>query len=403
MNTEFLFADRQFTLIRYPEKHQHVSLQAWDSADELLIEHIETSLSEGAITTSTAPKMMIFNDDFGVLGCWFAHVEPLWVSDSYIAYRSLLENLTANQLTPSIKDTAITAPVQTLTSVDSLSFTPASDVDIVVIKIPRALALLEQQLIDIQRYITPDTHVVAAGKVKTITKSVLGLFEKYIGKTTTSLAKKKSRLVFATRDNTKTHAKSPYPTRWQAKGTAGQTLTLDNLANVFSRQSLDIGARIMLEHMTVSANDVIVDLGCGNGVLGVNALALAPDAKVIFVDESYMALESARLNVLNNFPDKIDQCEFVASNCLEALLERSQRPTVTKILCNPPFHQQNAITDHIAWQMFTDSRDLLVKSGHLVVVGNRHLDYHIKLKKLFGGAKVLASDKKFVILGTAKR
>ena len=59
--------------------------------------------------------------------------------------------------------------------------------------------------------------------------------------------------------------------------------------------------------------------------------------------------------------------------------------------------------NHIAWQMFTDSRELLIKSGHLVVVGNRHLDYHIKLKKLFGGAKVLASDKKFVILGTAKR
>ncbi len=116
-----------------------------------------------------------------------------------------------------------------------------------------------------------------------------------------------------------------------------------------------------------------------------------------------MALESARLNVLNNFPDKIDQCEFVASNCLETLINRENKPAVTKILCNPPFHQQNAITDHIAWQMFTDSRDVLIKSGHLVVVGNRHLDYHIKLKKLFGGAKVLASDKKFVILGTAKR
>jgi 23S rRNA (guanine1835-N2)-methyltransferase len=37
MNTEFSMAERQFTLIRYPEKHQHKSLQAWDSADELLI------------------------------------------------------------------------------------------------------------------------------------------------------------------------------------------------------------------------------------------------------------------------------------------------------------------------------------------------------------------------------
>ena len=410
MNTEFIFADRQFSLIRYPEKHQHISLQAWDSADELIIEHIESLLSEGAFQIGTGESdgsMMIFNDDFGALGCWFSHLAPYWISDSYISLRSLHENLKANQLLDTSdtdkSDALKTAPVQTLTSVESSTFTPAKAPQIIVVKVPRALALLEQQLIDLQKYITPDTQIIATGKVKAITKSVLNLFERYIGPTTTSLAKKKSRLIFASPRPSLKQADSPYPTRWQCKSTTGITLTIDNLANTFARQSLDIGARIMLEHMTVSANDVVVDLGCGNGVLGVNALSLAPDAKVIFVDESYMALESARLNVLNNFPDKIDQCEFVASNCLETLLQREYKPAVTKILCNPPFHQQNAITDHIAWQMFTDSRDLLIKSGHLVVVGNRHLDYHIKLKKLFGGAKVLASDKKFVILGTAKR
>ena len=410
MNTEFIFADRQFSLIRYPEKHQHISLQAWDSADELIIEHIESLLSEGAFPIGTGESdgsMMIFNDDFGALGCWFSHLAPYWISDSYISLRSLYENLKANQLLDTSdtdkSDALKTAPVQTLTSVESSTFTPAKAPQIIVVKVPRALALLEQQLIDLQKYITPDTQIIATGKVKAITKSVLNLFERYIGPTTTSLAKKKSRLIFASPRPSLKQADSPYPTRWQCKSTTGITLTIDNLANTFARQSLDIGARIMLEHMTVSANDVVVDLGCGNGVLGVNALSLAPDAKVIFVDESYMALESARLNVLNNFPDKIDQCEFVASNCLETLLQREYKPAVTKILCNPPFHQQNAITDHIAWQMFTDSRDMLIKSGHLVVVGNRHLDYHIKLKKLFGGAKVLASDKKFVILGTAKR
>lgn len=410
MNTEFIFADRQFSLIRYPEKHQHVSLQAWDSADELIIEHVETLLSDEALSIDGGENngpIMIFNDDFGVLGCWFSHLAPYWISDSYISLRSLHENLKANQLLNTSEvaatDELQTAPVQTLTSVQSLTFKPEKAPRLVVLKVPRALALLEQQLIDLQKYVTPDTRIVATGKVKAITKSVLNLFERYIGPTTTSLAKKKSRLVFATPRESLKLSDSPYPTRWQCKSTMGAPLTIDNLANAFSRQSLDIGARIMLEHMTVSANDVVVDLGCGNGVLGVNALTLAPDAKVIFVDESYMALESARLNVLNNFPDKIDQCEFVASNCLETLINRENKPAVTKILCNPPFHQQNAITDHIAWQMFTDSRDLLIKSGHLVVVGNRHLDYHIKLKKLFGGAKVLASDKKFVILGTAKR
>jgi len=410
MNTEFIFADRQLSLIRYPEKHQHVSLQAWDSADELVIEHLESLLSENELSigdNESTPSLMIFNDDFGALGCWFSHLAPYWVSDSYISLRSLHENLKANSLIRASEGSCTqelkTSPVKTLTSVESASFKPACAPAVVVIKVPRALALLEQQLIDLQAYITPETQVIATGKVKAITKSALNLFEKYIGPTTTSLAKKKSRLIFATPRDSLKQATSPYPTRWQCKSTMGAALIIDNLANTFARQSLDIGARIMLEHMTVSANDVVVDLGCGNGVLGVNALSLAPDAKVIFVDESYMALESARLNVLNNFPDKIEQCEFVASNCLETLLNRENKPAVTKILCNPPFHQQNAITDHIAWQMFTDSRDLLVKSGHLVVVGNRHLEYHIKLKKLFGGAKVLASDKKFVILGTAKR
>lgn len=395
MNTAFSLADRQFTLIRYPAKHQHKSLQAWDSADELLIEHIEPQLSEH----SHQATMAIFNDDFGALGCWFAHLAPAWISDSYISRRSLLENLQLNE---------IANQLSILSSVDSLSYAPVPPPDYVVIKIPRALALLEQQLIDLKKYVTPQTQVIAAGKVKTVTKSVLSLFETYLGPTTTSLAKKKSRLVFCTPSNTLKDTTSPYPTSWQCKANTGKSLTVSNHANVFSRQSLDIGARIMMPHMAVVNNDNVIDLGCGNGVLGLNALAMAPECNVTFVDESYMAIESAKENVNTNFPDQIDQCQFVASNCLESLLTNltpynENNTPYTKVFCNPPFHQQNAITDHIAWQMFSDAKALLNKGGHLVVVGNRHLDYHIKLKRLFGGVKVLASDKKFVILVAAKR
>jgi 23S rRNA (guanine1835-N2)-methyltransferase len=400
MNTEFILADRQFTLIRYPEKHQHVSLQAWDSADELLINHVEAALSDKPLDG----PMVIFNDDFGAIGCWFTHYNPIWISDSYIALRSLRENLALNKVTPEVTaDGAITSPVQSLTSVESLHISTPRAPAMILIKVPRTLALLEQQLIDIKRVATANTRIIAAGKAKNITRTVLSLFEKILGITTTSLAKKKSRLIFCELDETKADVPSPYPTTWPCTLPTGQTVQLANLANVFSRQSLDIGARIMLPHMTVSSNDIVVDLGCGNGVLGLQALSMAPDCKVIFVDESFMAVESARHNVLTNFPDKIDQCEFIASNCLEALLERSDRPAVTKVLCNPPFHQQNAITDHIAWQMFQDARELLVRSGHLIVVGNRHLEYHIKLKRLFGGTNIIASDNKFVILGTAKR
>ncbi|WP_414829738.1 methyltransferase [Alteromonas sp. H39] len=393
-NTHFSHAGRSFNLIRYPANHQHKSLQAWDSADELLMSHCDDTLQDDA-------RLMIFNDDFGALGCWYAHNQPLWISDSWIAHRSLQENLNANGLTCDISDTGrVSSPVNALTSVDALSVTPTT----VIIKIPRTLALLEQQLIDLRRCISADTQLVAAGKVKAITRSVLALFEKYIGPTTTSLAKKKARLIFCTpSEPLPTVKSSPFPTRWTARLATGQSVSVANHANVFSRQSLDIGARFMLEHMRVENTDKVIDLGCGNGVLGLNALSMAPQCHVTFVDESFMALASAHQNVAENFPDKLEQCRFEPSNCLETLLNEPDHNSYTKVLCNPPFHQQNTITDHIAWQMFHDSRELLVKGGHLIVVANRHLDYHVKLKRLFGGVKVLASQQKFVILSAAKR
>ena len=393
MNTEFILADRQFTLIRYPEKHQHVSLQAWDSADELLISHVDDLVSE----QSLSGNMLIFNDDFGALGCWFTQHNPIWISDSFIALKSLGENLKANQLNPVIDDNdKISAPVRSLTSVESLTLDTHLAPDIILIKVPRTLALLEQQLIDIRKVATPDTQIIAAGKVKSITKSVLALFENILGPTTTSLAKKKSRLIFCQVSPALRPKTNDYPSRWTCTLPTGKTVQLNNHANVFS-------ARVLLPHMTVSSNDVVVDLGCGNGVLGLQALAMAPDCRVFFVDESYMAVESARLNVLENFPDEIDQCEFVASNCLETLLQQPARPTFSKVLCNPPFHQQNTITDHIAWQMFHDAYELLEKGGHLIVVANRHLDYYHTLKRLFGGVTTLASQNKFVIFSAAKR
>ncbi|RDV28012.1 methyltransferase domain-containing protein [Alteromonas aestuariivivens] len=390
MNTQFSLFDRTLSLIRYPARHQHKSLQAWDSADELLITEIQQD------ATQPEGQCIIFNDDFGALGCWFADERPFWVSDSWIAQRSLLENLEANTAQYNQPPA-----VHYLTSMDPLPQAPA----MVLIKIPRTLALLEHQLIALRQVVTANTRIIAAGKVKSITRSVLALFERYIGPTQTSLAVKKSRLIFTT-VNSELCARpvtSPYPTTWSYTHQDGTHLSLTNHANVFSRQSLDIGARLMLGHMQADNSDRLIDLGCGNGILGLSALAQAPQCQVTFVDESFMALASARENVQTNFPERLPQCEFVASNCLETLLSDKRSGEFTKVLCNPPFHQQNTITDHIAWQMFHDAREALGKGGHLIVVANRHLDYHHKLKRLFGGVKLLASDKKFVILSAAKR
>ena len=48
--------------------------------------------------------------------------------------------------------------------------------------------------------------------------------------------------------------------------------------------------------------------------------------------------------------------------------------------------------------MFVDAHKVLRPGGHLVVVGNRHLAHHAKLKKIFGGVNNLGSNAKFVVL-----
>jgi 23S rRNA (guanine1835-N2)-methyltransferase len=385
MNTSLTLLDKNLQLVRYPQELQHPSWQAWDAADEYLIEYVEQNFQD-----LQSHSISIYNDDFGALACWFAAAKPLWVSDSYVAKQSCLINLQQNEL-----------PTESVTFYDSV--TPVdSPAELVLLKIPKTTALLEQQLIDLQVRVSPATKVIAAGKANLIQKSTLALFEKYLGVTTTSLAKKKARLIFCQPTGTKSHS-SPYPTIWF---TDKPRFEISNLANVFARQQLDIGARFMLEHLTKLPNldnKTVVDLGCGNGVLGLSILNQNKHTQVVFVDESYMAVASAKQNVIVNLHKKESQSEFIVNNCLDNFTQKSKFFEVDIVLCNPPFHQQNAITDHIAWQMFKDAKLVLKNGGQLFVVGNRHLDYPNKIKKLFGNATTVATNQKFSILSATKR
>jgi 23S rRNA (guanine1835-N2)-methyltransferase len=258
---------------------------------------------------------------------------------------------------------------------------------------------LEHQLCQLQYIVDNNTQIVAAGKAKSIQKSTLQLFEKYIGPTRTSLAKKKSRLIFSEVIDCKNHP-NPYPTIWK---TESPVLKISNHANVFARQQLDIGGRFLIENLPRCNNKTVIDLGCGNGVVGLNVLHQSPSSRIIFIDESYMAVESAKQNVQNNMLDKMHQCEFLVSNCLEQYAELEQHEKVDLVLCNPPFHQQNVITDHIALQMFKDAKQHLKSGGELRIVGNRHLDYPQKIKRLFGGYSLIANNNKFSIISAIKR
>ncbi|MEL5503900.1 23S rRNA (guanine(1835)-N(2))-methyltransferase RlmG [Serratia ureilytica] len=366
---------QQLELERYPQQEESTQLQAWEAADEYLLQQLENVDIGGR-------PVLIFNDNFGTLACALHAHRPYSVSDSYMSQLATRHNLKLNGLDP-----------EQVTLLDSLAELPAAPA-VVLIRVPKALALLEQQLRALRHVVTEDTLIVAGAKARDVHTSTMQLFEKVLGPTRTSLAWKKARLIFCQAADIVPPAAAE-TTNWTLDG---NDWLIHNHANVFSRGSLDIGARLFLDHLPRGLNGHIVDLGCGNGVIGLTALAQNPDAQVTFVDESYMAVASSELNVEHNLPQELDRCQFEVNNALAGI----ERESVQAVLCNPPFHQQHAITDHTAWQMFCDAKRCLQVGGELRIVGNRHLDYHQKLKRLFGNCTLVASNKKFVILRAVK-
>ncbi|WP_455812274.1 23S rRNA (guanine(1835)-N(2))-methyltransferase RlmG [Pseudomonas graminis] len=367
-------SNRMLTLHRFPQMREESPLQAWDAADEYVLQH----LGDAPVSGPT----LIFNDTFGALACALAGEGVYSISDSWLNQQATRQNLALNHLDE--------ADVQLLDSLSPLPAAPAR----VLIKVPKTLALLEQQLRALRDVVTPETQIIAAGKAKDIHTSTLQLFEKVLGPTTTSLARKKARLIFGTFSAPELKESEVIAT-WPLDGTPYE---IHNHANVFSRGGLDIGARFFLQHLPSDLEGEIVDLGCGNGVIGLMALQQNPLAQVHFVDESYMAVASSRMNIEVNSPQDLDRSTFHVNNSLAGY--PSDR--LHAVLCNPPFHQQSAVTDHIAWQMLRDARRCLQDGGELRIVGNRHLDNYHKMKKLFGNCTTVASNQKFVVLRSVK-
>ncbi|MFJ5177736.1 methyltransferase [Streptomyces griseoviridis] len=368
-------------LTRFPEDPRD-QLRAWDASDEYLLGHLA---DDKVPLTGT---VVVVGDRWGALVTALAAHEPVQITDSYLTQEATRANL-ARAGVP-------TGTVRLLTTQDE----PPDRVDVLLVRVPKSLALLEDQLRRLAPAVHADTVVVGAGMVKEIHTSTLRLFERIIGPTRTSLAVKKARLIFSTPDPALKRAANPWPYRYALPDGVGPVSghTVVNHAGVFCADRLDVGTRFFLQHLpTGPAGRRVVDLGCGNGVVG-TAVALAdPTAEVLFVDESFQAVASAEATYkANGVPG---HAEFRVGDGLTGVADGS----ADVVLNNPPFHSHQTTTDATAWRMFTGARRVLRPGGELWVVGNRHLGYHLKLRKLFGRCELVAGDRKFVVLKAVRR
>lgn len=353
-------------LQRYPARRDE-PLQAWCSADLLLLEEMHRLGIAG-------DKLLVVNDEHGALAVPAGAAE-LW-TDSALAALALAHNLDANGRPP--------IPVTWSTEA------PTTTAALVALRVPKQLPYFEYQLARLASCTRAGTTVLAAGMDKHLSPRVAGLLEHYIGPTQRHRGHRKARLFSACRD-ARPAPPPPEPAAYHCDAAGGE---LRALPNVFSRDRLDGGSRLLLDTLPLlSPAGTVIDLACGNGVLGLAALQRGLAAELVFADESAMAITSAQGNLARLFPKLAGECSFHHGDGLLAYTGAA----AGLILCNPPFHLNHVVDEYAGRRLLAQCAAQLAPGGSLCLVANRHLDYAPALRRDFRHIKKLAADRRFTV------
>jgi 23S rRNA (guanine1835-N2)-methyltransferase len=354
------------SLTRWPVREAD-PLQAWDGADRYLLEALRERSIDGDV--------LVVDDAFGALGTALAGRARAW-GDSELARLALTANLERTGR-PEVPWTPMTQA-------------PPGDVAAVVGRLPRSTRRLQWLLQQLSQVLPVGTPVLLSEKSKRVQKSMVAAVDAAIGSANSTLARHRARLVVAERDGRA--APVVAPRTWEVE----PGLIVRGWPGVFGEERIDGGTALLLPAVPSGVSGTIVDLGCGAGPLGLVAAKRNPAAAIVFRDESHLAVASARRAFAQS--GLTNRTRFEPADVLDGVPSES----VDVVLCNPPFHQGQAVSRRVAAHMFKESARVLREGGRLLVVGNRHLAYHVALKGLFGAVQTRASDRRFVVL-EAKR
>ncbi|GHC19050.1 methyltransferase [Aidingimonas halophila] len=165
-------------------------------------------------------------------------------------------------------------------------------------------------------------------------------------------------------------------------------LTLASHPGVFGHGKLDDGTRLLLSTLDAYLPDAtrsVLDLGCGDGVIG--AWLASRGADVTLVDINLFAVEAARRTLAINDL----QGEALPSDVYSALEDRRFDMIVT----NPPFHQERRIDYGHTARLIQEAPSHLASGGQLLMVANAFLPYPDLLESTFGKFEIVADDRRY--------
>ena len=368
--------NERYSLKRYPAQHQK-ELRAWDTADLYL-------LRELSVVSPEVKHLAIINDKFGALTLPLSALNPLCYGDSWMSRRATELNLKLNRLD---------APWVFEESLDQLSAHHPPP-HYVIGRVPKSTSQLIHILRTLNQWLDEGAVLMLAGMDKHLSRGQYQQLAKHFGPSRYLPGVQKARVWVAQCD--KSLARAPHTS--PELSIPDYQLRLTASPNVFSHDKVDIGSRFFLDHLSqVPIRERVADMACGYGVLGLAYLSRVPHAQMILCDESFQAVRSTQINLSRNAPHA--QARVYADDGLKRLAPSS----LDLVLCNPPFHQHHTVSTDIAHALFRDAERALSAGGELWIVANRHLSYHLILKKLFKECSVEASSSKFCILRSIKR
>ncbi|MFC5468776.1 class I SAM-dependent methyltransferase [Cohnella suwonensis] len=172
----------------------------------------------------------------------------------------------------------------------------------------------------------------------------------------------------------------------------GHKLKLTSDAGVFSRDGVDYGSRVLIEHMDIPQQASVLDVGCGYGPIGLIAARLAPQGHATLIDINERAVGLATANAKAN---GIENVIIAQSDLYSAVVNR----TFDVILSNPPIRAGKAVVH----RLFAESFDRLNPGGTFWIVIQKKQgapSARAKLEEIYGEDAVeeVGKDKGYRII-----